>query len=222
MPGLKKHYPDIRFSGNQVTPDEIDRYEIYTCHIPSTSATWVGTAVGTQTTTPTVGIISKTLDYPRSLNLVVVTASGSVTGGTMTVTGVDQFGAAQSETIAVVSTATGGTTAGTKVFARITTATMQMGTGNPGAGTVSLGVGTTGTTALFGLPVKIGSTADVKMFAWWTNNAQVAINGGDYSAFVDTANHAIRAPVSVTGTSGFSVWIKPTYVDEDSAEIAGL
>ena len=222
MPGLKKHFPDVRFSGNKVTPDEIDRYEVYSCNLPSTSATWVGTAVGTQTTTPTVGFLSVILDYPRSLNLCVLTATGSVTGGTMVVTGKNQFGVSQTESIAVVSTTTGGTTVGTKVFASVSAAAMTMGSGDPGSGTVSLGVGTTGTTALFGLPVKIGSTADVKLFSWVTNGAQVAVNGGTYGAFVDATNHAIKAPASVTGTSGFSVWIKPSYNAENDSEVTNL
>jgi len=66
--GLKKHNPGIRFSGIQVTPEEIDRYEVYTIINPSTNEAFLGTcAVAGTSATEALVLDNVLLDYPRSL-----------------------------------------------------------------------------------------------------------------------------------------------------------
>ena len=195
MPGLKIHQPEIRYSGNYVTPDEIDRYEyIYYGNI-ALSTTALGTCAGTSTQAKALVFDQVIPDYPRSLQVIVSCASGSTKGGTATITGYDQFGEAISETFAVAVAANGGTTAGTKVFAKVTSpGTWTFGTSNAGAGTVTVGPACGGSSALFGLPCKIGSTTDVKMFTAGTNSVPINVGGGTYGAFVSTATHSVQAP----------------------------
>jgi hypothetical protein len=143
---LKRHYPDIRFSGNLVTPDEIDRYEQYQVINPAISATFFGSATaGTVSQAVTVGLGNTVADYPRNVDL-VFTGSASVSG-TATVTGKDQFGASITETISQAQgTQEAAVVSGTKVFAEVSACTVAMGTGVVGTGTVSLGVGTVAST----------------------------------------------------------------------------
>ena len=42
-------------------------------------------------------------------------------------------------------------------------------------------------------------------------------------AFVDATYHAIKLPVTISGTAGLTVWAKPTYNAEgDAANMSGL
>ena len=70
MSGLKKHLPDIRFSANRVTPDEIDSYRVYNVIYPTTSATWFGTAAaGTSTQAKPLVVINAFSDAVAGRNL---------------------------------------------------------------------------------------------------------------------------------------------------------
>ncbi len=40
MSGFKKSQPGLAFSGEKITPDEMDRYEIYHIVNPGTTASW--------------------------------------------------------------------------------------------------------------------------------------------------------------------------------------
>lgn len=213
---IKNRFPEVAFSSYKVAPDEIDRYEVVTFDFPTTDASWFGTAAGTQTTTPTYGVINKIAGWPRNLRVIVSCATGSVAGGTSTFTGKNQFGVSQTETIKIVSAANGGTTEGTKVFAEVSSASVAMGTGNAGVGTVKVGGGLLGTTALFGLPVKVGGTTDLRLLSWKSNGTAVSVNGGTIGSFIDATQHAIKAVATVDGTTAFTAWIKPTY--DSSAE----
>ncbi len=209
---LKRHYIDFQAqTGNQVTPDEVDRYEVYSVVHPAISATFFGTATaGTANAVTAVGLGNTRADYPRTV-AAVWSGSASVSG-TMAVYGKDQFGVSRSESLALAQgTQTAGTVAGTIPFAQVTAATTTYGTGVTGTGTVSLGVAIVGTSALFGLPAKIGGTLDVKLITWTANGLAIALNGGTIGSYVGTANHTFRGTGTLAGTQSLTVWYKPTY-----------
>jgi len=216
MGGLIKHYPDVTFSGNKVQAAEMDRYDVYSINRPYPAAAagsitqWFGTAAGTSTTTPTYGVINLKADYPRNLRMVITCAAGSTKGGTAVFTGKDQFGNSQTESLGIAVAADGGTVVGTKVFAEVSSASVTMGTSNAGVGTVSVAGDVVGTTALFGLPVKLGGTSDVKNICWVQNGAPVSVNGGTIAAFVDVPTSSIKAVKTVDGTTYCQVWVKST------------
>lgn len=217
--GLKRHHSDFRFSGNLVTPDEIDRYEVYTVVNPATAANAFATAVGTSTQAKALGFAtgSNVMDYPRNLSVVISCASGSTKGGTLSVAGKDQFGNAVTESIGGTVAADGGTYVGTKVFARITAGTFTIGTSDGGNGTVSVGGGVGGTTALFGLPIKLGAATDIKKYNWQSNGTQVPVAGTPGADQYDLTLHAVKAWKDVDGTTAFQVWVKSTYNAEYDA-----
>jgi len=222
---LKRHYPDVRFSGNQVTPDEMDRYEQYQVINPAISATFFGTATaGTVSQAVTVGLGNTVADYPRNV-LCAFTGSASVSG-TMTVTGKDQFGAAISESLALAQgTQETGGVVGTSVFAEVSACSVAMGTGVIGTGTVSLGVAIATGTAIFGLPAKIGAVTDVKAITWSdSTGVSIPINGGTVasSTYVSTSSHSFKGSAALAGTMTYSVLFKPSYVAESLAKMANL
>ena len=216
---LKRIEPGLRFALSEyaVTPDEMDRYEVYTAANVAANTAWyfLGTA-GTAKVQPGTWL-SVTPDYPRNLHW---SLAGSATGmqGTAIINGKNQFGEAVSETYSFGSTDTGGTVIGTKIFAQITSGTFYYGTA-VGGGTLRLGVGTGGTTTLFGLPCKIGGTNDVLLYSWGSASTPVKVGGGTLGAMVNTANHAILAASDIAGsTTHFNVWVKPTYNNEEAVQ----
>jgi len=219
--GLKKHNPGIRFSGIQVTPEEIDRYEVYTIINPSTNEAFLGTcAVAGTSATEALVLDNVLLDYPRSLEVVMLgTAAGM--DGTMTINGKDQFGVSITEEFAITQAENGGTQPGTKVFSSVQSGTFAFGTA-VGNGTVSLGVGTSGTTALFGLPFKIGAVTDVKLMNYTAGTGAIAIGGGTIAAFVGTQYSHIKAPADIVGTTSYQIWAKPTYDADNDARMANM
>lgn len=213
--GLKKHYPDITFSGNQVTPDELDRYEIYHVANPSVDPTWFGTATGTQTVTSALGVINQLADYPRNMVFAVAAAAGSARGGIITVNGKDQFGGTIQEIGTIAPATGGGTIAGTKVFSEFTSGSAAFGTGDAGPGTARIGVAIGTSTTLqhvFGLPNKVKSTADVKSIVWINNGTATGLaNGTAVGTLVGTALHSFRGTAIVTITDRFVVRMKSSY-----------
>lgn len=213
---LKKNFPSFAFSGEQVQPEEIDQYTVYSVNRPYPAAAagsvtqWFGTAVGTSTQTPTYGVINLKADYPRNLRMVITCAAGSTKGGTAIFTGKNQFGQTQTETLGIAVAADGGTVVGTKVFAEVSAATITLGTSNAGNGTVSVAGDVVGSTALFGLPVRLGGTTDVKNICWVQNGAPVSVNGGTIGAFVDVPTSSIKAVKTIDGTTYCQVWVKST------------
>lgn len=224
MSGLKKNQPALRkenLTEFAISPDEIDRYEVYNVIFPIATQTYVGTvAVGGTAAVQALVVDNRLLDYPRSLEVVHLGTHGDM-DGTMVVNGVNQFGDSITESFAITTAANGGTQPGTAVFAQVESGTFTFGTA-VGNGTVSLGVGTAGTTTLFGLPFKLGGTTDVKSITYTAEMVPTAINGGTIAAFVDTDQHAFKAAVDVVGTSTYQVWAKPTYNAEYDGEVAGL
>lgn len=222
---LKRHYIDFQAqTGNQVTPDEIDRYEVYSVINPGISATAIGSATaGTVSQVVALGLANVVCDYPRTL---LATWTGSASNsGTVVVTGKNQFGESITEDFALAQgTQWTGTDAGTKIFAQVSGATATFGTGVTGTGTVSLGYAIATTSAAFGLPAKIGAVADVKSITWTKDGLAVPLNGGTIAAYVGTANHEFSGTETLAGTMTYQVWFKPTYkaAGDSLAKMANL
>jgi hypothetical protein len=212
--GLKQREPGMgAYSELRVTPDEIDRYERINTGVLSVSATWFGTAsAGTSTQAKAYVIINKYADYPR--NALYAVAGSSDMGGTWTVNGRDQFGAAATETVVIGTAANGGTTAGTKIWRNIDSGTFTFTSGDLGSGTPKVGVaiGTAAGQAFkLGLLTKIGGTTDVLSIGWSSSNVQTTVNGGTVGALVDATNHAFSGSAVMGGTESYTVLIRPTF-----------
>jgi hypothetical protein len=203
--------------------DYIRQYQI---NNPSVDPVWFGTtAVGTQTQSKALVIINKTADYPRNAVYAVASAAGSVVGGSWVVNGKDQFGNSFTETVAVAPATGGGTVAGTKIFAEVTSGTFNWGTGDPGNGTPRLGVaiGTSATTQhWFGLPDKIRAATDVKSLSWINNGTSTTFNGGTVGTANVKANAATGVSNAFSGTAivaitdRFVVRMKSSFAAEEN------
>jgi hypothetical protein len=214
---LKQHDSGFGFSGVKVTPDEIGFDQTFSIINPSISNEWFGTCKGTSTQSIAITLINGLSDYPRNLRINVDCASGSTKGGTAVVNGVDQFGSVISENLVVTTAANGGTTVGTKIFDQVTSGTMYFDTSNAGNGTAHLGVGTAGTTTLFGLPWRLGGTTDIKKISGsfngvGTSTAGTFVFGGTPSSAANIKAHAFKAPLDVqAGTCLYHVRVRPSY-----------
>jgi hypothetical protein len=216
---LKRAQPGLRFALSEfaVTPDEQDEYKIYTIINPSVSQTFLGTTAVTGTATAAAIVFDNILlDYPRNLEVVHLGTHAAMSG-TFVINGYDQFGAPITENFAIASAQNGGTTAGTKVFSSVRSGTFTPGT-SLGNGTPKIGVGTSGTTCLFGLPWKIGAATDVVNMNQTNGAGAVAFGGGTIAAYVNTAMHAIKSPIDLAGTRSIQVWAKPTYTNEEAVQ----
>ena len=215
MPGLKKYFPDIRFSSNKVTPDEMDMYIDYCVIYPGAGASSVGTAAsGTATVAKPMVIVDRLLDYPR--NLLYSCQGTADVGGTWTVNGVNQFGQTVTETVALGTAAAGtpaAATAGTKVFMSVLSGTFTATSDSVGGvlGRVGVAVGTAaGSVGYFGLPIRIKSTGDVKSITFVKNGAVTALNGGTIASYVGTADHTFQGTQIIAATDIYKVRIKAT------------
>lgn len=226
MSGLGERFTDVQTGGVQVTPSEIDRYEVYQIMGPMMGTFAWGTAEGTSTQSPTMAFSQVLPDYPRNVEFKILPPSGSITGGTWTLTGKDQFGNVQTETFSIGTAVNGGTAVGTKVFAVFTSAAGTLGTSDAGNATTTMYPASTGTTALFGLPTKIGGSTDVKLITFGSTGVAKAVNGGTIGAFVDTNVHAVKAPNTITTPAGnltwIQVWYKPTWKNLHKTNLASL
>lgn len=209
MSGFKKSQPGLAFAGEKISPDEIDRNEIYTVVMPGTSDTFWASA-GTAGTNAAVAmvVVNRYPDYPRNIRFAIA-GSHAAMGGTLSVNGYDQFGSTITENIGFAGSTNGGTVVGTKVFAQITTGTLNYGSAT-GNGTPAIGF-VTGTNALFGLPYKLSGTSDVVFMSHVAGTGAVTVNGGTVGGFVNTAMSAVRPAAAVTGTEVINVWIRPTF-----------
>lgn len=219
---LKRGVPGLQFAYKNyaIVPQEIDRYEQFIVAFPSLDNKWFGTTAVTGTADTKALVIRNAIaDYPRNVEFAIAGSHDAI-GGTCIVNGNNQFGVNISETLTFSKASLGGTGVGTKVFAQITSGTIYFGT-YAGSGTSRVGVGTTGTTTLFGLPFKIGGTGDVKNIAWQNGTGALTVNGGTVGGFVDATLHAIKAPTTIAGTMIMSVIAKPTY-DPESNQGQGL
>lgn len=169
--------PSMQFNGEKVTPDEIDQDQQYIVMKISVGTADLGTASVTGDGSLPIIITNPILDYPRNIQLSILGVAGGM-GGTAVVNGQDQFGNVISESLGFATAAGGGTVAGTKVFARVTGAVAGTagtvtiaGLGGTAVGSAYLGVGA-GSPMIFGLPARIGGSADLKR-ANWIDNAVV-------------------------------------------------
>jgi len=220
MPGLKRHYADIAFSGNKVTPDEIDRYEQYVIMKPTASESYIGT-VDPGTVAGTFVLDNTRLDYPRNLLFAITGPAGGV-GGTVTVTGKDQFGVTINETLTVASANGGGTVAGSAVFAEVSLGTYDPNGGdNQGTPTLGVAIGTSGDdlTAKFGLPSKIGGTTDIKAITWIDNGTA---KEHTTEAAANTTFHAFETDDDVAAEDDYIVLYRPTYDHSKENDQTGL
>jgi hypothetical protein len=223
MSGLKQHFPEFQF-GARVTPDEIDRYDQYQVINPSISDVWFGT-VSAATANAAYVLTNIRADYPRNVLFVALGVAGGM-GGTAVVNGKNQFGEVITETLSFGSAAGGGTVAGTKIFAQVTSATFTpVGLGGTAVGTAKLGVaiGTSATTAfVLGLPSKIAATTDVKAITWSKEHVSTTLNGGTIAAYVNTAQHGFTGSAVMGGTEVYTVLFKSTYDNSGKANLAAL
>lgn len=219
MPGLKKHHPDIRFSANKVTPDELDVRQQYVVMKPSVGTATIGT-IAAGTVSGAMTLVNTVCDYPRNLLFTVVGGASGV-GGTCTIVGTDQFGRSQTESIAFASANAGGTQAGTAIWDAVTSATYYPN-GGDNTSTATLGY-TAGTAAALkfwlGLPVKVKATSDVKRITYVKNGAVTALTGGTIASYVSTTTHAFSGTETLAATTDYVVDILSTYNSEDDANV---
>lgn len=123
-------------------------------------------------------------DVPRNLQ---VAFAASWDGGDVTIVGTDQFGAAQTETIA---DSAGSTVAGTKIFATVTSITKE--TVGATTNTASVGLGD-----ILGVPVKLtGATSNV-LFA----------DGATEAGTFDATEHSVETTTAPDGSTNFLVLV---------------
>lgn len=214
---------EMRNAGYKVGADEMDVTRQYIIQHPSIDPVWFGTAVGTQTQVKAIGLINTNADYPRNAVYAMAAAAGSVSAGTFTVNGKDQFGISKTESVTIAPATGGGTVAGTQIWAKITSGTVNIGTGDPGNGSARIGVaiGTAaGLVHWFGLPDKIGSTADVKFFNWVNNGTQTTFNSGTIGPNLKTnsgtPSNAFQGTAIIAVTDRFSVTYKSSFAAEEN------
>lgn len=221
--GLKRHDPAVRFGGIQVSPDEIDAYQVYTVNNPSTALLgplFVASA-GTSGTSDVVAAVinNKYPDYPRNVQFALAGSAAGMTG-TLTLNGEDQFGSAITEAFTFAGASNGGTVAGTRVFGKFTSGTLAYGTA-AGVGTPSISF-VPGTACLFGLPVKIGSTQDIVHYGMSAGTGPISVGGGTaIGSLINTTAHAFRPFAAFGGTTFFNVWVKSSFNSEDEKVARG-
>ncbi len=197
----------------KVSPDEMDRYEVVNMR-PATNVDWFVTTIVAGTSASRVGTVANRLpDYPRNL-LFSITGTHGSTAGTLNASGKDQFGNTITETILIPRADNGGTTSGTKVFAQFVAGTVNFGTA-VGNGTARIGFDPS-TSCLLGLPIKLGTAADVVHLGCNIGTGAVTYGGGTIAAYVNVAQSAISPVATLDGTQVISCWIKPSY---DSSQV---
>jgi len=218
MSGLKKHLHALTIANSEyaVVPDEIDRYEVFTIKPAIDTTFWASAGTAGTAASVAMTITNRLPDWPRNINFAL---AGSATGmaGTLVVNGKDQFGKSITESLGFGSADNGGTVVGTKVFAQITSGTLNYGTAI-GNGTPAIGF-VPGTNCLLGLPVKLGGTSDVVHLGMNAGTGPVTYGGGTIAAFVDTTVHAVRPATDLDGTSVVEVWVKPSYKNENQVGV---
>lgn len=224
-PGLKGMggLPSFRFAAARVQPSELDQRFYYHVLKPSTSASFIGTV---EAAAAGDFVLDQTkVDYPRTLLLTLLGEAAGM-GGTATIYGTDQFGGSINESVGLASAAGGGTSAGTKIFDTIASATLDGldGDGGTAIGTASLGFASgtgAGIVAQFGLPVRIGAVSDVKRIIWNDAATIKGVNGGTVtSTYVDTAMHSFNIGQIVAAADDFYVEIITTYDSTGDVNVA--
>ena len=225
MAGFKQFEPGLRFNrGNRVTADEQDDYNIYTISNPGIGNSWFASA-GTAGTSSAIAytMINRQPDYPRNLNYILAGSASGMTG-TFVTNGYDQFGNPVTETVTITPAASGGTSVGSQIFARVDSGTLSYGTA-VGAGTPKIGF-VPGTGCLFGLPVKVAGTQDISLLSMLNGTGVITYNGGTISGFFGTignpGNGYIRPAATMTGSETINVWIRSSYIPDTQGVLSNL
>lgn len=230
MSGLAEtgELPGFAFSGAQVAPRDIDEHKQYIVWGPSVDTSWIGT-VSSSTAAAVLVFKNAYPDYPRNVSY-SVTGGATGQGGTFSLAGQDQFGGTVVETVVIATANGGGTTQGTQIFAKYGAGTYSPNSGGGSTGTAAVGFGTASgiTGNWFGLPYKIGGTADVKRIVWITTNTPTTLNGGTAIGTLVSASGGTRPQHAFQGTSGvaitdrYVVTFKPTFDNNGKTPNAGL
>jgi hypothetical protein len=224
--GYKNREPAFQAAGYKITPDEIDEYKQYIIVYPSTNGTVGTAAAGTSTQAKSLVVVNAICDFPRNLEFGV--AGSSDMGGTWAVNGKDQFGESISETVAVGTAANGGTTVGTMIFAKVTSGTFTFTSGAVGSGTPKVKYANAEGTTMFGLPWRLGGTADVKAISYSKNFVPTVLNSGTIGAYVGAGgfngySNYIKGTAAMGSADIYVVLARPTYnADSDTRPQAGL
>lgn len=227
MSGLAESQPAFVSAGAQVAPTDVDQYSTVVVGNPSTSATWFGTTIGTDSNTA-ITMLQTLADHPRNLYYTVSGVSAGTYGGIFTTKGVDQFGHPFTESVTIGTAVNGGTAFGTVIAAKVSSAAFAttasagtfIGTANIGFGTLSNG---SAQSNWFGLLTKIAGTSDVKMITWINNGTATGIaKGTNIGTSVSLANHAFQGTSGVAVTDSYRVVMKPTFDNSGKANLANL
>ncbi len=217
--------------GGQVQQKDLDQYIIYDVNSPSVSVSYLGTKspVGAGTYSAIV-FKSHIPDYPRNLLYQITGVAGGM-GGTFNISGQDQFGSAVTETVSFASAAGGGSVQGTQIFGSVTAGSVSaVGLGATAIGTATLGFSTVAGTGgnWFGLPVKIGGTADLRTITWNTGGTAPGLNGGtNFGTLVNATglglpSHAFQGTAGLTVGDLYIVTLKPTFDNIGKGIMSGL
>lgn len=98
-------------------------------------------------------------DVPRNITVALTDINNSITGGTVTITGLDPQGRTVTETMTPDGAGAGKALTGTKIFASVTSVIIAGTTGVPAAGVdqITVGVGN-----VIGVPHDLARSAEVK------------------------------------------------------------
>lgn len=130
---------------------------------------------------------------PRNLKINITDANASISAYSITIVGVGPDGSAVTETF---NFASGLTPAGSKIFATITSVTLNSIVGSGSGDTLDLGYG-----VKIGVPVPAGATglSIVKLVSNGTAEAASA---------TDTTNNSFTATTAPNGTNDYEIWYK--------------
>ncbi len=237
MSGLNENgeLPGFAFSGAQVAPRDVDRYEVIQVDSPSVDNKWIGTAAGgTSTQAKALVLLNAFPDWPR--NLLYSAVGTNDVGGSWTVNGFDQFGAPVTETAGFATAAAGtpaGSVFGTAIFGKVTNGTFTFAVGSAGNGSAQVGFGTLANGSAqsnwFGLLTKIAGTSDVKRINWTTTNTPTTLNLGTalgtligFQGNGSLPNSVFQGTAGVAITDHYRVVVKPSFDNGNKTPVAGL
>ena len=212
---LKQSEAQIYISENKLSPDELDQDQHYTIINTSIGSADIGTVSVVGDAGSSVVLTQQFLDFPRAVKLAILGVAGGQ-GGTAIVTGKNQFGGAVTETLGFATAAGGGTAEGTKVFAKVTTATVTaVGLGGTAIGSTYLGVAV-GSPMLVGLPARLGAAADLKRVTWHDAGVSKALNIN--STGTSATGGTLQSAVSLQVAGGFATADSYTFTYRSSFE----
>ena len=220
---FKKFMPEVRFNGEKIDADEMNIYQQYMIACPGTAIDALGTAAGgSNTQSKTFVMLNQHVDYPRTLLFTITNTAGSLNCGSVVVTGKDQWGAAQTETIGLVLGTQVQSNSGTKIFSSVSAATATYGANQLNNGTGMLGYAS-GTTAgsnvfSFGLPWRLAAKTDVKGITYAKNFVPAVLNAGTPTDLVTVDPPQFTGTVALGTADFFTVTALPSYNGENTEQ----